>query len=46
MVVELAVAAKAKYLITYNIADFKKAEQFNINIVKPKEFLELIGEVS
>ncbi len=37
MLLELAVAANAAYIITFNIADFKAARQFNIT---------LIGEIS
>ena len=46
MLLELAVAANATYIITFNIADFKAARQFNIKIIKPKDFLILIGEIS
>ena len=46
MLLELAVAANATYIITFNIADFKAARQFNIKIIKPRDFLTLIGEIS
>lgn len=46
MLLELAVAAQAPYLITYNMSDFKGANKFNINIIKPGDFLNLIGELS
>ncbi len=44
MVLELAVAARCDYIITYNINDFKGAERFGIEVKTPKEFLEEIGE--
>jgi len=45
MLLELAVAASASYIITYNIVDFREAKKFNIEIIKPKDFLNLIGEL-
>jgi putative PIN family toxin of toxin-antitoxin system len=46
MLLELAVAARASYIITYNIVDFKEANKFNIEIIRPRDFLDLIGEPS
>ena len=46
MLLELAVAANAEYIVTYNISDFKAANKFNIEIINPKNFLDLIGELS
>ncbi len=46
MLLELAVAARAPYIITYNIADFKGVHKFNIEAIKPRDFLGLIGELS
>jgi len=43
MLLELAVAAQAPYLITYNVSDFKGADKFNITVIKPRDFLTLIG---
>lgn len=44
MVLELAVAAKCSYIITYNKKDFKHVKsQFGISIVTPDEFLQEIG---
>jgi putative PIN family toxin of toxin-antitoxin system len=45
MVLELAVTASCKYIITYNQKDFKKAEKFGVISIPPKEFLQLIGEL-
>lgn len=46
MVLELAVAAEADYIVTYNIKDFKLATKFRIKVATPKEILILIGELS
>lgn len=46
MLLELAVAAGAPYIITYNLADFKGTHKFNIEVIKPRDFLVLIGELS
>lgn len=39
LVLELAVAAQAKHIVTYNLRDFQGAERFGIQIVKPEDFL-------
>jgi putative PIN family toxin of toxin-antitoxin system len=43
MVLELAVAADCEAIITYNVRDFEGAEQFGVNVLRPKEFLNQIG---
>lgn len=45
LILELAVAAKADYIITYNVKDFFNVEKFGIKTLIPKEFLQLIGEI-
>jgi predicted nucleic acid-binding protein len=45
MVLELAVSAGCSFIVTYNRGDFKGAEQFQVEIVTPKGFLEKIGEL-
>jgi predicted nucleic acid-binding protein len=45
MVLELAVAAECRYIITYNKGDFEGVEQFRLRVVTPREFLEEIGEL-
>ncbi len=45
LVLELAVAAKAGYIVTYNKKDFIGADKFGIAVVTPKEFLQEIGEI-
>ena len=45
LVLELAVAAKYNYIVTYNRKDFAGAEKFGLKVVTPKEFLQEIGEL-
>jgi putative PIN family toxin of toxin-antitoxin system len=45
LVLELAVAAKCNYIVTYNRKDFAGAEKFGLKVVTPKEFLQEIGEL-
>lgn len=44
MVLELAVASRASYIVTYNGKDFAAAERFGIRAVTPKAFLDVIGD--
>ncbi|MEZ4712494.1 MAG: putative toxin-antitoxin system toxin component, PIN family [Caldilineaceae bacterium] len=44
-ILELAVAARCDYIITFNQRDFAGAERFGIRLVKPGEFLHLIGAI-
>jgi putative PIN family toxin of toxin-antitoxin system len=44
-ILELAVAAGASHIITFNKADFRGAEKFGINVVEPRDFLRTIGEI-
>ena len=46
LVLELAVVASAKYIVTYNLRDFAGADKFGIHVLTPKEFLKVIGEIS
>ena len=45
LVLELAVAAKCDYIVTYNRKDFAGAEKFGLGVVTPKAFLQEIGEL-
>ena len=45
MVLELAVSAQCKYIVTHNIADFQGVEKFSIQVVTPGAFLRIMGEV-
>jgi predicted nucleic acid-binding protein len=39
---ELAVAGRAGFIVTYNIQDFRGAETYGIRVVTPGEFLRTI----
>ncbi|MFP4332350.1 MAG: putative toxin-antitoxin system toxin component, PIN family [Campylobacterales bacterium] len=44
MVLETAFNASADYIVTYNQKDFGNIDTvFNIKVVTPKEFLQLVG---
>jgi len=43
MILELAVAARCDYIITYNRRDFRGVEQFGIEVLGPRTFLEQLG---
>jgi putative PIN family toxin of toxin-antitoxin system len=43
MVLELAVAAGCRYIVTFNMKDFVGTEQFGIEAIRPKELLKKIG---
>lgn len=45
MVLELAVAAGSRYIITFNQRNFSGCEQFGIEPLTPREFLVRIGEL-
>ncbi|NOY61282.1 MAG: putative toxin-antitoxin system toxin component, PIN family [Calditrichaeota bacterium] len=41
-VLELAFNSESDFIITYNKRDFKKIAEFGINVLNPKEFIEII----
>lgn len=43
-VLELAVEANCDFIVTHNVRDFAGAERFGIRVVRPREFLRIIGE--
>lgn len=45
MLLELAVRANCRYIITYNKADFKGVDKFDIELATAKEFLQIIDEL-
>jgi putative PIN family toxin of toxin-antitoxin system len=45
MILELAVKAGCESIITYNTRDFAGVEQFGLKLLKPSEFLCLIGKL-
>ncbi|MFO7679615.1 MAG: hypothetical protein R6X34_06145 [Chloroflexota bacterium] len=42
---ELAVAAQAAKIVTFNLKDFKRIEIFGVEAIKPRDFLVEIGEI-
>lgn len=45
MILELAVRAACQYIVTYNKRDFEGIDQFGIESVTAKEFLQIIKEI-
>ena len=43
MILELAVSAQCEAIVTYNQKDFVGIEQFGIEVMTPKVFLQRIG---
>ncbi len=44
MVLDLAVASHADYIVTFNVRDFVNVELFGIEVIEPAKFLGLIRE--
>ena len=42
MVLELAFASGAQYIITHNVSDFRGSERLGVRVLTPREFLDLI----
>jgi len=45
MVLELAVTAGCDCIVSYNKGDFEGVEEFGIEVLTAREFLEMIGEL-
>ena len=45
LLLELAIVARCKYIVTYNLRDFAGIQQFGVQAITPKEFLQKIGEL-
>ena len=43
---ELAVAARAEYIVTWNVPDFAGANEYGIQVIKPDEFLRKLTQES
>lgn len=43
MILELAVASQAEYIVTYNLKDFVKSNYFGIKVITPAQLLKKIG---
>ncbi len=44
-ILELAFSSSADYIVTYNTGNFKRAKNFGVHTITPKEFLQKIGEI-
>lgn len=44
-VLELAIESNAEFIVTFNIRDFRRAEEFGVRAIPPRDFLEFIGEI-
>jgi putative PIN family toxin of toxin-antitoxin system len=45
MILELAIASNAHYIVTFNLKDFRNIELFGIEAVAPKDFLDLVSNL-
>jgi predicted nucleic acid-binding protein len=46
MVLEVAVEAQCRYIVTFNLRDFAGCDQFGITAITPRDFLALLGDDS
>lgn len=42
LVLELAVAAGCRYIVTHNVKDFHGSEELGVTAINPRDFLNLI----
>ena len=42
MILELAVAAGCRYIVTHNVKDFRGSEELGVTAISPRDFLNLI----
>ena len=45
MVLEVAVAANCQYIVSFNVRDFVGSEQFGVQAITPKVFLQQLGVI-
>lgn len=45
MILELAIASNADYIITFNLKDFGNIESFGIKAVSPSNFLDIVRNI-
>ena len=43
--IDLAFKAQVDFIITYNQKDLRAVERFGIQVVTPKQFLQIVGEI-
>lgn len=46
MILELAVAARCRYIVTHNVADFRGCERFGLAALRPGAFLREIEQMT
>ncbi|MBC8244747.1 MAG: putative toxin-antitoxin system toxin component, PIN family [Verrucomicrobia bacterium] len=46
MILELAVAARCPYILTHNVKDFAGSDQFGVQALTPRKFLETLNNPS
>lgn len=46
MLLELAIAANCRHIITHNVKDFRVSQSLEITAITPRDFLSLIRETS
>jgi putative PIN family toxin of toxin-antitoxin system len=42
LVLELAFAARCRYIVTHNVLDFRGSEQLGVSALSPRDFLKII----
>ena len=42
LILELAIAASCRYIVTHNLADFRGTERWGVRAVSPSDFLKLV----
>ncbi|MFO7539992.1 MAG: hypothetical protein R6X32_18285 [Chloroflexota bacterium] len=45
MLLDLAVAARAKIIVTFNLKHFRGSQRFGIKAITPRDFLVEIGDI-
>jgi predicted nucleic acid-binding protein len=45
LVLEVAVESECDYVVTHNRRDFAEAESFGVEVITPRRFLEIIGQM-
>ena len=46
MILEIAVASQAEYIVTFNLRDFSNIAPFGVNAITPQQLLQKIGAQS
>ncbi|HSK71634.1 MAG TPA: putative toxin-antitoxin system toxin component, PIN family [Pyrinomonadaceae bacterium] len=45
MILELAIASNADYIVTFNLNDFENIESFGVEAILPSKFLEIVRKL-